>query len=171
MSEQLTRAPLHFPPGTAVDTLWKQVNHISAGSTHLIAAALGQGTHVRARYGTTMKSLMIGRGKDCDIVIGEATVGRRHAELISDSATRFVLIDRNSTNGTFVWHKGKWMPVTSSTLVGLDDRVRLGGYETSIGQLVGAAQSKRAKPPSGDVRSRVIERNPKTGEIIERRKR
>lgn len=44
----------------------------------------------------------IGRGEENDLVIADASLSRAHAELSRDISGRIRLIDRNSTNGTFV---------------------------------------------------------------------
>ncbi len=120
-----------------------------------------------------MNSWIIGRGKTCDIIVADPTVGRQHAELVSESKTHFVLIDRDSTNGTFVRRKGAWIRVTTSAVVNHDDRVRLGRHEASIAELMRHAKPRgdsRIKEAPGSPGRSAFERNPKTGEIIERRK-
>ena len=125
-----------------------------------------------------IKSYLIGRSKDCDIVLTAPTVGRRHAELISDSATDFVLVDRESTNGTFLWDHGKWQRITTMR-VGLTDKVKLGDFETTIQKLYSSKSTSEApaKTSHEDKHSKklprrpVIERNPETGEIISRQKK
>jgi pSer/pThr/pTyr-binding forkhead associated (FHA) protein len=124
-----------------------------------------------------MKSLLIGRSQDCDILILHPTVGRRHAELISDKDTRFLLVDCDSTNGTFVWRKDAWLRI-SSQRVDLQDRIRFGQHETFVHQLVVAAAAnhrQRSEPrPEHPQDSRAtgpaVERDPETGKIVERRK-
>jgi predicted component of type VI protein secretion system len=124
-----------------------------------------------------MKSYLIGRSQDCDVVIADPSVGRQHADLITDSDTHFVLIDRNSTNGTFLWEHAAWRRV-SSVRVGLDDRVRLGLHETSVASLAIALRNlasattvpRESREHQENTGPPILERNPETGEIIDRRK-
>lgn len=46
--------------------------------------------------------LTIGRGSDCDIVIDEVSVSRRHAALIRHPGDRWSLMDLGSLNGTYL---------------------------------------------------------------------
>jgi pSer/pThr/pTyr-binding forkhead associated (FHA) protein len=59
-----------------------------ADATAAVGTRLAQGTHV------------VGRGLDCDIVINDASVSRRHAELVISGST-ITLRDLKSRNGTF----------------------------------------------------------------------
>jgi pSer/pThr/pTyr-binding forkhead associated (FHA) protein len=124
-----------------------------------------------------MKALLVGRASDCDIMLSDPTVSRRHADLIPGSGSDFLLVDRKSTSGTFLRHKGAWRRVTMVRVVP-EDRVRLGDHETSIGQLIAmAAQAdnrggRSADLPTADRAGRARpERNPETGEIVVPRKR
>jgi pSer/pThr/pTyr-binding forkhead associated (FHA) protein len=117
-----------------------------------------------------MKSYLIGRDLHCDVVIADPTIGRQHCELISDTDTHFILADRDSMNGTFLWKAGDWCRVTT-VRVARDDKIRLGLYETSIEQLVRSfAERKSSDHPVSRTGSSVVERNPETGEIIRRTK-
>ncbi len=60
------------------------------------------GTEMGNRHALTAKTLIIGRETNCDIVIPDNSVSRRHAslELIADGG--FFVRDLNSTNGTFL---------------------------------------------------------------------
>ena len=48
-----------------------------------------------------MKELLIGRSRECQILMDDVSVSRRHATLIISSGS-FQVIDNNSTNGTFI---------------------------------------------------------------------
>ena len=48
-----------------------------------------------------MKELSIGRSRECQILIDDISVSRRHATLIISGGT-YQIIDNNSTNGTYV---------------------------------------------------------------------
>jgi pSer/pThr/pTyr-binding forkhead associated (FHA) protein len=107
-----------------------------------------------------MKVYLVGRAKDCDINVADPTVSRCHAELIVQTDTEFLLVDKQSTSGTFVLRKGEWRPV-STARVGPQDKVRLGAFETTVGDLV-ETRTKRTTPGR-------LERDPETGEIVDRR--
>lgn len=78
---------------------------------------------IRARRG----ELLIGRDRNCDVVVVESTISRRHARLIWDGET-LTLEDLGSSVGTFV--NGE--RIESRTLQ-LGDRVRLGHAEYEVG--------------------------------------
>lgn len=46
-------------------------------------------------------NLLIGRGDDCDVVIGEAGVSNHHANISFDSKGKILVVDLNSSNGSF----------------------------------------------------------------------
>lgn len=56
---------------------------------------------VRERIAITREPVVIGRLSSSDVVLGDANVSRRHAELRRDG-TDWVLVDLGSTNGTLV---------------------------------------------------------------------
>lgn len=125
-----------------------------------------------------MKCFLIGRKKDCDIVIADASVSRQHAELVTSSGAQFVLVDCESKFGTFLFVKNKkeWQRITTMR-VSMSDRIKFGRHETSVKDLV-AMLPHRFSPmptepgPSSSYDSRSpVERNPETGEIITRRRR
>ena len=67
--------------------------------------------------------MIMGRGPDNDIDVGEDTVSRRHA-LMMETSDGFVLRDLNSANGTFVNRK---RIADGEQRLRHGDRVRLGG--------------------------------------------
>src|SRR5262245_37367304 len=62
----------------------------------------------------------IGRHPDCDIVVSNNQVSRRHAQVTVDSGT-FIIVDLGSTNGTYV----NEAPITEHVLKD-GDRIELG---------------------------------------------
>jgi pSer/pThr/pTyr-binding forkhead associated (FHA) protein len=119
-----------------------------------------------------MKPYLIGRRRDCDVVISDPSVSRHHAELVGASNAEFLLVDRESKFGTFVKRNGEWCRITT-TRVQIDDLVRLGRHETSIRDLLASAAERSQVPGDGGAppTRTLIERNPETGEIIARRER
>ena len=53
--------------------------------------------HVIAPGGATL-----GRSRDCDIVLSDANVSRRHAEVLPGAAATWTIADLGSTNGVLV---------------------------------------------------------------------
>ena len=70
--------------------------------------------------------LVIGRSSACQIVLGDDTVSRRHAELRFEDG-RWLLRDLGSSNGTYV--NGRW--VTESE-VRAGDVIHLGGCQLRL---------------------------------------
>src|SRR5262245_51532922 len=73
------------------------------------------------------RELAIGRAAGNDIVLRDINVSRRHARLVVHEG-KYVIIDVESTNGTYV--NGR--RVRSPMVVGYDDRVQIGGYTLAI---------------------------------------
>lgn len=69
---------------------------------------------------------VVGRGADCDVVLDDDSVSRRHAELARDDRGVYLLRDLESANGTFI--DGK--PIgTKPVLVPDQSKVRFGDVE------------------------------------------
>jgi pSer/pThr/pTyr-binding forkhead associated (FHA) protein len=60
-----------------------------------------RGRSAGARYVLTSATTVIGRSSDCDIVLDDSAVSRRHAE-IRRGEVGFTLADRGSLNGTYL---------------------------------------------------------------------
>jgi TIR domain/FHA domain len=86
---------------------------------------------------------MIGGAPTADILIEDGTISRRHAMLIALPDGRFQLIDLHTRNGTWVRIKGTFVSIDHSPPLALDDVVRIGSYETTIGELA-EMQKRRA---------------------------
>lgn len=78
---------------------------------------------IRAQRG----ELLIGRERNCDVVVAEATISRRHARLLWDGET-LTIEDLGSSIGTFV--NGERI---KRHALQLGDRVRLGHAEYEVG--------------------------------------
>jgi hypothetical protein len=72
-------------------------------------------------HDAALEGLVIGRNPDCDLVVMDPTVSRRHAELRRENG-RWILADLGSSNGTRV---NGWR-VRRAT-VGIGDELMLGG--------------------------------------------
>ena len=109
-----------------------------------------------------MATLSIGRASSCDIVVIDPTVSRQHAALTDGAAGGFLFVDRGSTSGSYVMADGTWQQVTEAEVHDAD-RLRLGDYETTVGELLGRAERSGAEPKMA-----MIERDPATGRLVVR---
>ena len=97
----------------------------------------------RARTVGPHRRLLIGRGRDAHVTLEDASVSRRHAELVvpqalMDRTSGYVVKDCGSSNGTFVWRGGRWERVREE-VVEAREPLRFGNYETSAATLVAMA--------------------------------
>jgi len=67
----------------------------------------------------------IGRSRECDIVLADANVSRRHAEVLPAAAGAWTIADLGSTNGVLV--NGRRIPGSEALAAG--DRIALGTAE------------------------------------------
>jgi pSer/pThr/pTyr-binding forkhead associated (FHA) protein len=70
----------------------------------------------------------IGRSRDCDIVLDDAGVSRRHAELRPEAATSWAIEDLGSTNGVRV----NGLTVTGAHELRTGDRIGMGSTEMTF---------------------------------------
>lgn len=105
-----------------------------------------------------MNSWLIGRGEQANIRIDDGTVSREHADLVETSPGHYLLADLGSSGGTYRLRNGNWERLVRGH-VSADDQVKLGEWIGTVADLLASAPA----------RSRVIERNPETGEIVRRR--
>ena len=108
-----------------------------------------------------MTKLSIGRASGADVAIADVTVSRHHAELTIAVDGKMVLSDLGSTGGTFLLIAGKWTRITSSAVTQAD-RIMLGTHETTVDGLFSLAGQSASR------RKARFERDPETGEIVER---
>jgi len=125
-----------------------------------------------------LEVLVVGRSNSRqlpDLVVPsvEDTVGRRHAEVTVGAQNDCYLVDLGSTNGTFVAQGKSWKRITQAK-VDMDDRIRLGEYETTIRKLLALRRAAPVKavakinaepPPAGAGSKRKPRRNVLTGEV------
>jgi hypothetical protein len=72
-------------------------------------------------------AVTVGRSQDCDVVVGEETVSRFHAELRHGDGDEWTVRDLDSTNGT--WLNGSRV---REARVGRGDVLRLGGLRMEL---------------------------------------
>lgn len=90
------------------------------------------------------------------VVNGDKTVSANHCKITPLGDEVFKLEDSASTNGTYVKEEGGWRRI-SSARVKADERIRLGTYATTVGELLHNANEVKG--------SLKLMRNPNTGEI------
>jgi len=87
-----------------------------------------------------MKIHTIGRSLNAGICLGQvaeaATVSDYHADITpSPDGARFHVVDRGSTNGTFVWDGKAWEKITQRTVLP-DTPLSFGKFRASPRQLI-----------------------------------
>jgi predicted component of type VI protein secretion system len=120
-----------------------------------------------------MKTYLIGRSPDCDIVLADATISRRHAELVEGADGRFFLTDRQSAAGTWSRRLGDWAQLRQA-FVTADEQLMLGRYVTSVKALLKLLAQQKSGGGGGASTTQVesdlpiggVMRNPHTGEIV-----
>ena len=131
-----------------------------------------------------IKTFLIGRHPDCDLILSCDSVSRRHAEVVFTADGNYYVTDRNSTGGTFVYSESDWNPLRQG-FIKITDRLRFGDYEMAASRLeelrsttaVGGADASQGntedtggsvgKPRTDDGLDpcRGLELNPETGEL------
>lgn len=109
------------PPGPLRRTLIRVVESWSRLSAELEAAWQRPRVAVLALPAGAEAAITLGRARDCDCVVSQPSVSRRHAELRRDGR-RWLLRDLGSRNGTRV----NGLRVLEETEVRAGDRVSLG---------------------------------------------
>jgi predicted component of type VI protein secretion system len=133
-----------------------------------------------------MRTFVIGRSPDADIVLADASVGRQHAELVITDDGRFHLTDCGGGDGTWravavragqeVWER------TRQSFVAAGQPLRFGSIRVTVQELLArrepSPREQEAAGPAGGgggagatelgLRG-PVERDPRTGEIVRRR--
>lgn len=107
-----------------------------------------------------MTEYIVGRRPDPSkphiVVCGDKTVSANHCKIIPLGNELFSIEDSSSTNGTYVKEEGGWRRI-STARVRANERIRLGTYATTIGELL-----HNANEAKGQLK---LVRNPDTGAI------
>jgi hypothetical protein len=96
-------------------------------------------------------ALLIGRGKDNDIVLLEQDVSREHARL-QRGPQGWTLVDLGTTNGTFV--NGKRLPAQDPHLLRPGDRITIGSSVLAIQEDAAVGQARPR--PGGRIHSALL---------------
>ena len=123
-----------------------------------------------------IRTWIVGREPGCDVVLDDASVSRRHAEVVRLPDGRLHVTDRATTNGTFILRGGDWEAVRQ-TFLKPADQVRFGDCRLTADRL-GALCPRDDRPPGGspppvaeeetldDSKELVVD--PETGAVRER---
>ena len=118
-----------------------------------------------------IKTYVVGRERGCDIRLDDASVSRRHAEIVPLSGGRVYVTDRATINGTFLRDGDQWRAIRQAVLKPTD-YIRFGDCQMTAGQLNALCPRDDPSPP--DVRkedpldpNKGLVRDPDTGEIVE----
>lgn len=120
-----------------------------------------------------LKTFLIGRNPECDIVLADATISRRHAELVEALDGRHYLTDRASAAGTWMREGDEWVRLRQA-FVTADQPIMLGRYATTVTALLKLLAQRKATPAPdatatpAELLEGPVMRNPLTGEIVRR---
>lgn len=112
-------APEH---GVPADDLATRVSGPAGPPSSAVAAVLviEEGPGSGRRYDVAAAKVTIGRSRDCDFVVGDTNVSRRHAEVRRRPDGTFVVADLGSTNGTEVdGRRAPELPLADGDRIGL----------------------------------------------------
>jgi pSer/pThr/pTyr-binding forkhead associated (FHA) protein len=94
---------------------------------------------------TPQQTFSIGRSPECDLVLADQSVSRKHAELMVLDDGQLFLVDCQSTHGTRLSLHGQTRPVQQD-IVPLDAVVQFGDVSISVREIM---QALREKQPQG----------------------
>ena len=130
-----------------------------------------------------IRTYVVGRERGCDVRLDDASVSRRHAEIVRLPDGRLHVTDRATTNGTFVRDGSAWRAIRQA-FVEPAHSLRFGDCQVVASRLAASFPSDDP-PPSGAAAgigptgsagaaddapdaSRGLVRDPETGEILEK---
>lgn len=95
-----------------------------------------------------MMRFIVGRDDtNVDVFIPDESVSRRHLAIEVDSSNQVYLQDLGTMNGSFILrHVGK-VKISNKQSVNLSDRILLGGYETTVADLLNLFTNKNPNAP------------------------
>ena len=118
----------------------------------------------------------VGRSEDCDVVLDDGTVSRRHAEMVCLPDGRIHVADCGTTNGTFTHSAGGWRRIRQEVLRP-GDLIRFGEHTMTARELrsrcVPRRQASAERAESLPRREKDLDpnrakmRDPDTGEVID----
>jgi serine/threonine-protein kinase len=97
-----------------------------------IAVLVIEDGHMRREYVLGFASVVIGRASECDVVINDNAVSRRHIRL-SYETDHFAIYDLGSSNGTLV----NGQRISNACVLADGDRIQIGGTVLAFRELIG----------------------------------
>lgn len=105
------------------------------------------------------RSFVIGKNRSCDIVLGDESVSRQHAELLVLPDGKFFLTDTDSKNGTYILQGKKFIKIRKSSVTP-SDIIRFGACKMAMKDILEYIHLKfvplRNKEPSKKVNNKVV---------------
>lgn len=87
------------------------------------------------------RTFRIGRSPDCDVVLADDSVSRRHAELVVTAQGELYLSDCHSTHGTSLVERGTGRPIKQE-VVRPDATLRFGDVTMTAAELITALAAR-----------------------------
>lgn len=112
------------------------------------AAAAPLEAEVTARSG--LHRFSVGRSPDCDLVLADASVSRRHAEVSILEDGQIFVVDCRSTHGTRVSH-GRGQRDVRQDVVAADAVLHFGDVAIAVSDVVRALRSRHGGVVSNDL--------------------
>lgn len=94
-----------------------------------------------AAEASTAKKFLIGRNTACDLLLTHRTVSNHHAEIVFTETGRIWLVDRGSSNGTYLMVDGKASRIERE-IVEPEDVVRFGSFAVPVHEIIEALVAK-----------------------------
>jgi hypothetical protein len=90
-----------------------------------IRVAQYDGQECVAQYTVPGHGMLVGRGQDCNVIIGHPSASYHHFRILKGRTEKYFVEDLNSKNGTFL--NGKRLPPGERIEVGFNDAIRIPG--------------------------------------------
>ena len=103
-----------------------QIDNSQNASTNSNASNIAN-TNILEKF-KTKNIISIGRSDDNDVILNHTSISRRHATIEKKSQDEFVILDQNSTNGTYI--NGKRL--NGSQRISKNDIIIIGRYQLSL---------------------------------------
>lgn len=89
--------------------------------------------------------IILGRSQtDCDVVLQDDAVSRKHLQLNIANAEQVTLLDLGSTHGSFYWNGEEWEPFSQVTL-SANDYIYIGNVKLRLMEVLIAYQIKQRR--------------------------
>jgi len=103
------------------------------------------GKHMRHGWPEDQDELIIGRSDSCDVTVPDSNVSRRHCSISERPDDAFLVVDLDSTNGT--WYEGGQVTEQEITT---DHKIQIGKYLLKVNQVQWSNVEDRETPEHRD---------------------